>query len=81
MKTKDPIAILINLKSDLTDEDKCKKMGETERDYNATRYCNMTENGFMGKLGLNPADRKGIKNLLLHGYSGESTGHFEIIWH
>ena len=64
LKTKDPIAILINLKSDLTDEDKCKEMGEKERDYNATRYCNMTETDFMTRIGLNPkTGRKGIKNL------------------
>ena len=55
LKAKTPIALLINVKSKLTEDDKCED--KSEKDQKISRYCNMTETKFMQKIGLKPSDK------------------------
>ena len=56
-----PIALLIHVESKLTDEDRCKDIckddeckEKTMKNQTPTRFCNMTGEKFMKKIGLNP---------------------------
>ena len=55
LKAKTPIALLINVKSTLTENDKCED--KNEKDQKISRFCNMIETKFMQKIGLKPSDK------------------------
>jgi hypothetical protein len=56
LKANTPIALLINVQSKLTENDKCKK-DDFEKDETPSRFCNMIEKKFLQKIGLKTSDR------------------------
>ena len=57
LEVKTPIAVLINVKSKLTDKDKCKDKDDETKATNSSRFCDMIEQTFMNKIGLKPSQK------------------------